>query len=411
MQTERGSRLVVSKRRKIHAGLLALVLSMLMAQPAAGLRGLQVGMKAPEFALQNLEGTAVNLAGLRQADVVVVVFWATWSEHSAEELERLERLYREHKDKGLAVVAINVENQRIGPEDLEIIKRVVQHVGPTYPVLLDRRLETFHSYGVIAVPSTVVVDREGTIRAEMAAYPLGTREDLFDLIESLVTGRAPRQKVVKAGDEPKPRAVRYYNLARAMAARGLTDDTEPNLKKSIESDSKFVLPLLMLGQLYRERALTEEAIEYGGQSYTTATFVKERAELLAKAAGILQQALDIEPANPIARTELAIVQSARGSPEEAKASLKKALAADPAFTPAHYQMAASLIRSGDLRGGEEHLKIAKKLNPLDHRLYVTLAEAYEARGMVREAVAAYRKCAELLWSARGELFPLSFGRP
>jgi peroxiredoxin/Tfp pilus assembly protein PilF len=402
---------VVSKRRQIHAGLLALVLSMLMAQPAAGLRGLQVGMKAPEFTLQSFDGTTVSLSGLRQADVVVVVFWATWSEHSAEELERLERLYREHKDKGLAVAAINVENQRIGPEDLEAIRRVVQHGGLTYPVLVDRRLETFHSYGVIAVPSTVVVDREGTIRAEMAAYPLGTREDLFDLIESLVTGRAPRQKVVKAGDEPKPRAVRYYNLARAMAARGLTDDIEPNLKKSIESDPQFVLPLLMLGQLYRERALTEEAIEYGGQSYTTATFAEERAGLLAKAAAILQKALDIEPANPIARTELAMVQLAGGGTEQAKASLKKALEADRSFTPAHYQMAAVLIRSGDLRGGEDHLAAAKKLNPLDHRLYVAIAEAYEARGMVREAVAAYRKGAELLWSARGELFPLSFGRP
>ena len=401
----------MSKRQKLYVGLLALVVAGLMAPPAAGLRGLQVGMKAPEFTLQNLAGTAVSLAGLRQADLVVVVFWATWSEHSPEELERLERLYRQHKDKGLAVAAINVENQQIGQEDLEAITRVVQHGGLTYPVLVDRRLDTFHSYGVIAVPSTVVVDREGTIRAEMAAYPLGTREDLFDLIESLVTGRAPRQKVVTAGDEPKPRAVRYYNLARAMAARGLTDDLEPNLKKSIESDPRFVLPLLMLGQLYRERALTEEAIEYGGQSYTTATFVKERAELLAKAAGVLHKALDIEPANPIARTELAVVQLAGGNTEEAKASLKKALEADPSFTPAHYLLAAMLIRSGDLRGGEEHLAAAKKLNPLDHRLYVAIAEAYEARGRVREAVAAYRKSAELLWSTRGEFFPLSFGRP
>lgn len=401
----------MSRLRKTTILLLALVVSILMLQPAAGLRGLQVGMKAPEFTLQTLEGKAVSLSGLKQADLVVVVFWASWSEHSAEELERLERLYRQHKDKGLAVAAINVENQRISPEDLEAIKRVVGQLGLTYPVLLDRRLETFYSYGVVAVPSTVVVDRAGTIRAEMAAYPLGFREDLFDLIESLVTGRAPRPKVVKGGDEPKPRAVRYYNLARAMAARGLTDDVETNLKKSIESDPKFILPLIMLGQLYRERALTEEAIEFEGRSFTTATFVKERAELLALAAGILQQALEVEPANPIARTELAMVQLATGRMEEAKTSLKKALEADPSFTPAHYLTAASLIRSGDLRGGEEHLAAAKKLNPLDHRLYVAIAEAYEARGMVREAVEAYRKSAELLWSTRGERFPLSFGRP
>jgi peroxiredoxin/Tfp pilus assembly protein PilF len=401
----------MSRRWTLRTGLLALLLAGLAARPAAGLRGLQVGMKAPEFTLQSLDGTAVSLSGLRQAGVVVVVFWATWSEHSAEELERLEQVFRQHKDKGLAVAAINVDNQRIGPEDTAAIKRMVHHLGLTYPVLLDRRLETFHAYGVIAVPSTLVVDREGTIRAEMAAYPLGAREDLFDLIESLVTGRAPRQRVATTGDEPKPRAVRYYNLARAMAARGLTDDIEPNLKISIESDPKFALPLVMLGQLYRERALTEEAIEYGGRTYTTATFARERAELLAKAAAVLRQALALNPANAVAWTELAMVQSAQGNASEAKASLTKALEADPSFTPAHYHMAALLVRSGALREADEHLNAAKKLNPLDHRLYVAIAEAYEEQGMVQEAVAAYRKGAELLWSSRGELFPLSFGRP
>src|SRR3990170_2817148 len=67
------------------------------AAPAAALDGLQVGMKAPLVKLKDLQGKEVALADQRDANAVVIVFWANWSDNSAPMLERLEQLYRKHK--------------------------------------------------------------------------------------------------------------------------------------------------------------------------------------------------------------------------------------------------------------------------------------------------------------------------
>ena len=195
------------------------------------LEGLQVGMKAPIFKLKDLSGKEFALADLRDSQTAVVIFWANWSDHSAAVLERVERLYRKYKKEKLGVLAVNVEKQQLTPEDLSEIKKSVARLGVTFPVLIDEGLRVFREYGVVAVPSTVVLDKEGVIRGEMAAFPLALREDLFDLMEALAEGREIRKQEEKSGYQPAPRAVRYYNLARAMTGRGIIDEADENLKK------------------------------------------------------------------------------------------------------------------------------------------------------------------------------------
>lgn len=147
-------------RRSFRAGLgLALLLGALLAATATWtvsdwdkLRPLSVGQPAPAFELRTADGRRVSLAALR-GRVVLVDFWASWCGPCVRELPELGRLGRELGPRGLAVLAVNVEENaaaaRSAPDGLT--------------VLVEGR-EVAARYGVDQLPHRVLVGRDGVIR-------------------------------------------------------------------------------------------------------------------------------------------------------------------------------------------------------------------------------------------------------
>lgn len=379
--------------------------------PAEALEGLQPGMKAPPVSLQTLKGKRVSLTNFRSARALLLVFWATWSESSPELLERVEKLYVRYRNQGLIVLGINVESPSPTVEEVASVKTMVGRLRLSFPILLDRGLEAFGAYGVVAVPSSVLIDGDRSVLAELAAYPIAGREEFFELVEATVLGRAVAQRAGPHGPQPNRRAVRYFNLARAMVARGLVDQVDGTLKKAIKLDPSFPLPRILLAKLYRERAVTREAIQFRGETVTTLHLgPQERQTFLQQAERLLREASSLDPKNATALTELALIRLSQGNSEGAKALLERAILLNPSYSLARAQLGALLLRTGEAERGRAELDAAIQLNPLDWRLHIIAAEAYEERGMAREAVAEYRGGVELLWQARRELFPLSYGR-
>lgn len=390
---------------------VGLFLAMLLgAHPAWALEGLRPGMKAPPVSLEGLDGSRVSLADFPKARAVLLVFWATWSDKSPEVLERTEKLYGRYRDQGLVVLGINAESPALAPEEVVSVKTLAGRLRLSFPILLDRGLEAFGAYRVVAVPSSVLIGGDGTVLGDLAAYPIAGREDFFDLVEATVLGRPIARPARPQGPEPNPRAVRYFNLARAMVARGLVDQVDGNLKKAIELDASFPLPRILLGQLYRERALSREAIEFNGGTVPTLRLsAEERAAFLREAERLLTEAAKLEPTNPAALTELAAVHAARGD-ARARELLERAVKLNLGYSSARSHLGALLLAAGETDRGRAELTAAIQLNPLDWRLHITAAQAYEGRGMLRQAVEEYRKGVEILWKVRRELFPLSYGR-
>jgi peroxiredoxin/Tfp pilus assembly protein PilF len=389
--------------------LIAGLISWLSHMPAFPLDGLQVGMKAPLFKARNLKGKEVALADQMDANVVVIVFWATWSDHSPAVLERLSDLYRKHRREKLGVLAVNVDKQQLTPTELAAIEKIAASLNIPFPILIDEGLRIFREYGVVAVPSTVVLDKEGVIRGDLAAFPLALREDLFDLIDAMAEKRQITKQEKSGGYEPAPRAVRYYNLARAVAGRGMSDAVDQNLKRSMEIDPKFILPRLLLARLYRERGETEEAIEYHGSTTVTATFKPERERYLKEASLLIDKALQLSPQSGAALTEAGLILLSQGKNAAAKQKFLQATQSDASYTPAHFHLAALLVKEGQVKEGEKEFHEALRLNPLDYQAYYTMAGAFEEKGMQRKALEAYKKVYELLYRER-ILFPYSYGR-
>lgn len=125
-------------------------------EPAPEARSDLRGKQALNFELETLGGGTVSLESLR-GKVVLVNFWATWCGPCRIEMPMLERVYQEYGDKGLEVVAVSVQEPR---EDVE---PYIEEYGYTFPVLLDPDGAVGNAYRTASIPTSIIIDREGTI--------------------------------------------------------------------------------------------------------------------------------------------------------------------------------------------------------------------------------------------------------
>lgn len=116
---------------------------------------------APDFTLRDIDGKPHRLSDYR-GKVVLVNFWATWCPPCRAEMPSIEKLYASMKGKPFVVLAL---------DQGESINNVFAFMGqlspsPTFPVLLDRKSQVAQAFGVMGIPSTFLIDRQGHIVAK-----------------------------------------------------------------------------------------------------------------------------------------------------------------------------------------------------------------------------------------------------
>jgi peroxiredoxin len=111
---------------------------------------------AEDFSLPTPAGASFRLSEHR-GKVVLVNFWATWCPPCLEEMPAMERLWSRHKDAGFVLVAISLDT------DPKKVSPFVSAQKFSFPVALDPKMEIAEKYGVRALPSSFVIDRDGTV--------------------------------------------------------------------------------------------------------------------------------------------------------------------------------------------------------------------------------------------------------
>jgi thiol-disulfide isomerase/thioredoxin len=112
---------------------------------------------APDFARPTLSGAAIRLSDLR-GKAVLLNFWATWCVPCRTEMPTIEALYQAYRDRGLAVVGINLD--MLSTAGLE---GFVKEVTVTFPIVLDPSWSTARAYRVFGLPTTYLIDRWGNV--------------------------------------------------------------------------------------------------------------------------------------------------------------------------------------------------------------------------------------------------------
>ena len=116
----------------------------------------RVQKPAPEFTLPLLNGGRLEMARLR-GQPVVINFWASWCPPCRLEAGLLERAWRSYKDQGVMFVGVDIQDTEA--EGLAY----VEEFDITYPNGLDAEGTITVDYGVIGLPVTFFVNRDGTV--------------------------------------------------------------------------------------------------------------------------------------------------------------------------------------------------------------------------------------------------------
>lgn len=143
---------------------------------------LTMGRKAPPFEVPSLDsGKKMRLSDWK-GQVVVLNFWASWCLPCRKELPELNDLYQSHRDDGVAVVGLNVE-EAIGTGSTDAARDFAAETGVTFPVGIATG-RVVQAYGPLqVVPATFVIDRSGIIRFEHLGY--ASPEELSTEVEGL----------------------------------------------------------------------------------------------------------------------------------------------------------------------------------------------------------------------------------
>jgi peroxiredoxin len=124
------------------------------------------GQAAPEFTLKSLKDKNLSLKELR-GQVVMINFWATWCGPCRQEIPALNTLYEKYRNAGFVLLGVNVDSESANA--IQMISRL----KATYPILFDTDKRTSVLYQVSAMPTTVLIDRDGKVRHIQKGYVTG----------------------------------------------------------------------------------------------------------------------------------------------------------------------------------------------------------------------------------------------
>ena len=137
----------------------------------------KIGGAAIDFNCQDLEGQAWSLDKVR-GKIVLLRFWADWCPYCRYEMPIIDKYYRKLKKEGFLVLAVNVK------QSAEVALAFTAQLDITFPVPLDPDGKMARRYGVYAIPTNFLIDREGVIREILIGEVFKEEKVLRDLLKN-----------------------------------------------------------------------------------------------------------------------------------------------------------------------------------------------------------------------------------
>jgi len=141
--------------------ILVLLASMLFSHAS-----IAAAVAAPDFTLKSDTGENIRLSELK-GEVVMINFWASWCGPCRKEMPELAQIQSEFEDLGFVILGVNVEEDSTKANEL-LAKNPVN-----FPILYDTENKVTELFRVDAMPSTILVDRDGNMRYLHKGYKPG----------------------------------------------------------------------------------------------------------------------------------------------------------------------------------------------------------------------------------------------
>jgi thiol-disulfide isomerase/thioredoxin len=144
-----------------------------------------VGTFAPAWRdMQPVSGSFPASVGALRGRVVLLDFWATWCAPCRVAIPKLDALQARYGAQGLSVLGVTADEAA----DVAVF---AQRMGMRYGVGVDSHGRTSRTYGVVSLPTLVVIDKRGVVRDVAVGYDPGSDARLETQVRSLLAEPAP----------------------------------------------------------------------------------------------------------------------------------------------------------------------------------------------------------------------------
>jgi tetratricopeptide (TPR) repeat protein len=322
-------------RTRVLAAALVLAAGCLTALPASGFEKVKVGDKLPAFTLKDTAGAEVKV----EPGPARVIILFKEGVNTAHALKRVGRSYAATKDKGVEYLGIY-----LGKESPDKAKALATDpdVKAEFPILMGTE-ELYGQLGVKALPTTVWVDKAGTVIHEvnLAPFDLEIETTEYALVALGQKKAEDAELAIRPQEGPAPsteekEAKKMYGLAMVLMERGMKAKAVEKLQEILKVDPGFCDAHILLGHTYLDDNKVEDAI-------------KE-----------FEYVIKCDPTSNDAKLGLGMAHAMKGETDKALEFFQAALKLNPKPEKVYYEMGKAYEKKGDLNQAVESYKLALK---------------------------------------------------
>lgn len=167
-----------------------------------------VGEKATDFSLKNVDGKIVSLADYSNAKGFIVIFTCNHCPYSIKYEDRIIALDKKYSKEGYPVIAISSNDPVKQPEDsFPLMQKRAKDKEFSFPYLLDDTQEVAKSYGAARTPHVFVLQKDkkdlmvkyiGAIDNNVKSEQLADEKYVENAVDALLAGNDPEVDYTKA---------------------------------------------------------------------------------------------------------------------------------------------------------------------------------------------------------------------
>ncbi len=152
-------------------------------------QSLTYGKQLPVTVFETAEGEKADIQKEYQGETLILMYWGSWCSYCDQQLQHLEEFSGIlEKRESVRLILINKTDPEKG-ENVEKALAYLEKNGITQECLFDIGLTAYQAYGMKRIPTTIVVDNNGYVRA-MEADVIDSGEELEALLDYAESGGA-----------------------------------------------------------------------------------------------------------------------------------------------------------------------------------------------------------------------------